>query len=88
MPRRRSAADWAAAAADAKALGIASAAKNCNNWLRCRTEVEDDSPSHYGCKACMARVDAQRAAGALRQKMPSIWAGMRAFGAYLLKKKH
>jgi len=64
-----------------------SAAKHCNNFIRCFSDVEDDSPSRFWCKACMAKVEAQRAAGALRRKMPSIFVGMRTFDAYLLKKK-
>ena len=74
--------DWAV-----EVDGIASAAEHCNNWIRCRSDVEDDSPSRCWCKACVARVQAQRAAGALRAKMPSILAGLRTFGTYLLKTK-
>ena len=43
--------------------------------MECRNDVEDDSPSRFFCRACVAKVEAQRAAGALRRKMPSILVG-------------
>jgi len=41
----------------------------------CQSPVEADSPSTIYCKGCIAKIELQRARGALRAKLPSILAG-------------
>jgi len=47
----------------------------CTAYLDCRNYVEPDCSSRNWCKSCIAKIDIQRARGALRAKMPAILVG-------------